>query len=57
MTLENAQEELRLARAKLQKNQGSVELENNVRAWARYVEELRTERDADQARVGYWPNA
>jgi len=41
MRLEEAQERLRLARAALQKNQGSVELENNVRAWERAVEQIK----------------
>jgi hypothetical protein len=42
MKQEDAQERLREARAALQRNPGSVELENNVRAWERAVEQPYT---------------
>lgn len=45
MKLEDIRERLRLARAALQKNQGSVELENNVRAWERA---LRAEKEKSE---------
>lgn len=45
MKLEDIRERLRLARAALQKNQGSVELENNVRAWERAVRTAEEKRE------------